>query len=789
MPNIPNDRETDKSSDDAARTEPVIAGELPREAQATLNNVWKDACTPDLKPEMTIRPDPAASVIAESTLVIKERTLRTAEDPTSVEAEYELIKVLGEGGMGVVHSARQTSIDRVVAVKMLRRGTSAEPDERQKFLLEAVITADLDHPNIVPIFDLGVSKKGAPFYSMKRVRGTPWSDLLKENSRHENVAILMRVADAIAFAHARGVIHRDLKPENVMLGEFGEVLVMDWGLAHPTSAFERGGITGSSGLGGTPLYMAPELALGPISSIGPASDVYLLGAILYEILTGKPPHQGDTAMKCVLAAAQNVITPTDESGELVDLALKSMSTDPEDRHANVQEFQAAIREYLSHTESNLFADRAGEELVRARRTDKYPDYAKAMFAFEEACSLWAGNTRAQSGLVEAKLAYARGALAKGDLDLAGSLLDEGCPDHEAVRANIERAKIERRAELHRQKRRQLAVKVLCGSIGVLVVLGVCVTIYLRQSALRLADLHAPAVHESTRAQSGLARSLGSLRGWVLLGTPRFERERAEAWKQAIRPSVGRLGVLVDDGGSSKNEELLEELTPVLDDLEEAQWWTEEVARTPGNEPARVRFREEVEPVADDLIRTVGALIDLERVAPDGKDRKRLLGFLADLRNALVLSRTELSVFLGSGSRVDECGFRNQFEIAKERVQSIDDLSNLLTEEQRVLVGWTRRELPVFERLAWTAIDIRKSEGWNIAQNRLREEAVPLGRKATVLLERVTRRNKRLMRENVSNVSIISTGAAAVSSVLAVGAFLITWLVSRKGAGQTREDVS
>ncbi len=349
-----------------------------------------------------------------------------------------------------------------------------------------------------------------------------------------------------------------------------------------------------------------------------------------------------------------------------------------------------------------------------------------------------------------------------------------------MRAKIERAKIERGADLQRLRRRKLAIGVLCVSVGVLVVLGVVVTVWLRQSALRLADLYAPAVYESTLAQSGLERSLGSLRGWVVLGTPQFKSERGEAWKDAIRPAVERLGVLVQGEPNQQNKQLLEDVTSVLDELEEAQWWTEDVARTPGNEPARIRFQEYVEPVGDDILRTVGALIELERASPDGPDRKRLLGSMADLRNSLVLSGTELVSFLASGSEVDERGSWRHLELAKERMRSIGELSHLLTDDQRDLLAWTKQELPVFERLAGEAIEIPNSDRWNIAQHRLRDEAVPLGRRVSALLNRITRTNKDRMRENVSNVSVISTAAAVVSSVLAAGAFVITWLVSRSG---------
>ncbi|MCY2964690.1 MAG: serine/threonine-protein kinase, partial [Planctomycetota bacterium] len=234
---------------------------------------------------------------------------------------YELLDVLGRGGMGVVYTARQTSVNREVAVKMIGSGQSQDDGVRAAFLDEAVITGELDHPNIVPIHELGTNRSGTLFYSMKRVTGTPWSRHIAKNGELENLKILSAVADAIAFAHSRGVVHRDLKPENVMLGEYGEVLVMDWGLALVTDAFRKpASVSLSPTPGCTPSYAAPELVTGPMAVIGPHSDVYLLGAILYEIITGKPPHLARSARECCEIAARNGIAPTNKTGELVEIA-------------------------------------------------------------------------------------------------------------------------------------------------------------------------------------------------------------------------------------------------------------------------------------------------------------------------------------------------------------------------------------------------------------------------------------------------------------------------------------
>ena len=366
------------------------------------------------------------------------------------EPEYELTKILGEGGMGIVYDARQTSIDRNVAVKMLKAKSAGNQKQRAKFLAEAVVTGELDHPNIVPIYDVGSNAEGALFYSMKKVQGTPWLKAIKQKTITENIEILMKIADAVGFAHARGVVHRDLKPENVMLGEFGEVLVMDWGLAQPSKTFRKSrSITETNTMGGTPAYMAPEMTTGPIDRIGPASDVYLLGAMLFEILTGGPPHVAKNAMKCLMAAARNEIAPTDKKGELMDIAMRAMATNPEDRYQDVKSFQNAIRDYQSHSESVLLSNHAQEYLRKANNSQDYENFSRAVFGFQQAIELWNGNHGAIEGLARAKLSYAEAAFRKGDLDLSLSLLDITNPSHAGLRAELKAAQLERDAKLKR----------------------------------------------------------------------------------------------------------------------------------------------------------------------------------------------------------------------------------------------------------------------------------------------------------------------------------------------------
>ncbi len=432
-------------------------------------------------PEATIRQKETitGTFVSKASLIVKSRHFRTkaeSDQPIASPADapdYELLNVIGEGGMGVVYAARQSSIARTVAVKMLKQGDGQTNEQREKFISEAVVTGELDHPNIVPIYDLGSNDSGALFYSMKRVKGTPWDDVVKTKSLDENLHILLRVSDAVAFAHANGVLHRDLKPENVMLGDFGEVLLMDWGLARISPEFPNAdSVTQSDVMGGTPAYMAPEMATGPIEEITIASDVYLLGAILYEIIAGRPPHTGKTVMACLFSAAKNKIVATEDSGELMEVAMRAMATKPADRFATVQEFQFAIRRYQSHSESVLLTDSAEKSLASAEEINDYDLFSRALYGFQEALEMWDGNSRARKLLSWAQRSYANSALVRGDFDLGVSLLDVNNAEHSEVLEKLEAGLKERETRTRRLKLLKRAVAAL-----VLAVVGIVSVAY------------------------------------------------------------------------------------------------------------------------------------------------------------------------------------------------------------------------------------------------------------------------------------------------------------------------
>lgn len=415
-----------------------------------VNFSWGDEASKTIRQDQTIEIGKTVSGFR-STLPIKSRSLKRSEPKGLADdigtkttlgdaPDYELLSMLGQGGMGVVYSAKQSSIARTVAVKMLKTGegkstdsgTQGSLDQRDKFISEAVITGELEHPNIVPIYDLGANDEGALFYSMKRVKGTPWDEVINEKTLGDNLSILMRVADAMAFAHANGVVHRDLKPENVMLGDFGEVLVMDWGLARVTSDFPSAtSVYQAESLGGTPAYMSPEMAQGPIEKIDHRSDVYLLGAILFEVISGKPPHVGKNVMDCLMAASKNIIVPTDYEGELLGIAKRALETKPESRFQSVKEFQHAVNVYLAHAESITLAANADRHLEEAREKNDYELYSRALYGYEEAIALWDGNEHARKELTHSRIEYSKSALVKGDFDLAATLLESHDPGLDA----------------------------------------------------------------------------------------------------------------------------------------------------------------------------------------------------------------------------------------------------------------------------------------------------------------------------------------------------------------------
>ncbi len=345
---------------------------------------------------------------------------------------------LGGGGGGEVIAAIQRGLDRPVAVKRLAPHRRSAAD-LTKFISEARVTARLDHPHIVPIHELASDGEGGLLYVMKRLRGRNWLQRLRGLDLVENLEVLLKACDAVAFAHERGIVHRDLKPGNILLGDHGEVLVTDWGLAtcvRPGSDLAGVAPAPLDGVAvGSPAYMAPEQARGEAAAIGTATDVYLLGGMLFEMITGLTPHHGTNQRSCIAAAAENRLqdAPPGTDGPLLAIARAALATDPAARPRDAAAFRARLREHLRHRESLILAERA--RLLLAEAGD-YSACIRAIAAYEQSVALWERNAQARLGLSSARVTFAGMALARGDLDLAAAQVDPDDPSHQALAGRI-----------------------------------------------------------------------------------------------------------------------------------------------------------------------------------------------------------------------------------------------------------------------------------------------------------------------------------------------------------------
>jgi serine/threonine protein kinase len=243
--------------------------------------------------------DCASAFAAAGTAVGRPGSPEGPPAPPPLLADYEVLGELGRGAMGVVYRARQRGLNRLVALKMIRAGDLAGPEERLRFLAEAKAVAALQHPHVVQIGEVG-QHAGSPFLALEYVEGGSLADRLRAAPLppREAARLVQTLAGAVQAAHARGIVHRDLKPANVLLDGDGVPKITDFGLA---KRLEGGaGLTESGAIVGTPSYMAPEQAGGKGKEAGPAADVYALGAILYECVTGRPPFRGASPLDTVL---------------------------------------------------------------------------------------------------------------------------------------------------------------------------------------------------------------------------------------------------------------------------------------------------------------------------------------------------------------------------------------------------------------------------------------------------------------------------------------------------------
>jgi serine/threonine-protein kinase len=351
---------------------------------------------------------------------------------------------LGQGGMAVVRLGTQTALGRKVAVKTLRPEMHFD-GAALRLLREAWVTGALEHPNVVPVYDLGLDPSGAPVIVLKRIEGVAWADLLRDPAAVEsrfgagdllewNLQILMQVCNAVHFAHSRGIVHRDLKPDNVMIGEFGEVYVLDWGIAVSLRDDGSGRLplaSDAQDLAGTPAYLAPEM-LGDGSGLTARTDVYLLGSTLFEILALRPPHDGRTldAIRTQAYLSDPQI-PDDAPPELARICRRAMAADPDARFESALQLRLALQGFLQRRGSSAIASEATRrlddltrELARGEldRQHLYNLFGECRFGFEHALRSWAGNEQARGGLKRANEAMVGYELDQGDARAAALLL-------------------------------------------------------------------------------------------------------------------------------------------------------------------------------------------------------------------------------------------------------------------------------------------------------------------------------------------------------------------------------
>ncbi len=398
------------------------------------------ACASYIPPPKSPPVDAAAPAFNSDAAV--QITLVPSMESLARTEEFTIQELVAEDGAGQIFRADQGSLCRGVAIKKLlpeQLEKEAGFDAQDAFVAEALVTGVLEHPNIVPVHALGQDNKGHWFCSMKMVRGTSWKDLLHPESEpqpspepptsasgpvalrdieffaqrasklDENLKILHSVCNAVAFAHSKNLIHRDLKPENVMVGAFGEVLLVNWGLAvDVTDALDQAEARvphkSAARPGGTAEYMAPEQTHADGNLLSTQTDVFLLGAILHELLTGRAPNAAENISLALTKAYQCDATREYDKGlpELAEICRKALSKQPQKRYANASEFQAALNEYSKHHLSTQTATKAARE---AKRNDSR-SLARAVVLYDQALELWPGNKTAANAAQKARAALA-----------------------------------------------------------------------------------------------------------------------------------------------------------------------------------------------------------------------------------------------------------------------------------------------------------------------------------------------------------------------------------------------
>jgi serine/threonine protein kinase/Tfp pilus assembly protein PilF len=443
------------------------------EDEADINRVSDPAQIPplDMPPVSRLADGPTETVAMDDA---RSATPPAVEWSLSAQHCYQLGREVGTGSFGRVCVARDVQCDRDVAIKRLASAAAGSTDWVERFLFEAQITARLEHPGIVPVHAIGLTPEGEPFYAMKLIQGKTLWDLIREYHAlgkhdpqrtvkyHAMLGVLVDVCNATAFAHSRGVIHRDIKPQNIMVGEYGETLLVDWGLSRkygempwerqPERAAEQPRLlrrgaetldsattlrrerTNEGAVIGTPAFMPPEQARGVVDSLDHRADIFSLGATMYAVLAGQPPYTAGDENLLERVRLGQFARPRDINPKvprpLEAICLKAMALAPEERYDSAKEIAGEISRWQSGEPVQAYAapwwERAGRWARRHRTLCASVAASVAVFALLLGlwCAQRSARVRAVEGEARVLLQQGQHALAGNRLHLAAEKLDQ-----------------------------------------------------------------------------------------------------------------------------------------------------------------------------------------------------------------------------------------------------------------------------------------------------------------------------------------------------------------------------